>query len=69
MDYWNKESVGEWAVGSGTAINIWNVSWLSRPGRGRVSVQNIDINYTIVADLINQDTATWKTKDLRTLFD
>ncbi|MBA0816560.1 hypothetical protein Gohar_001209 [Gossypium harknessii] len=50
-------------------INIWNDAWLPGPRQGRLVIQNIDINYTVVADLINVESATWKLEALRKLFD
>ncbi|KAA3465686.1 reverse transcriptase [Gossypium australe] len=43
----------------GGYVNIWNDSWLPEPRDGRVSCQNIKIQWAIVNLLMNDDTATW----------
>lgn len=58
-----------WRVGNDATINTGNDSRLLGPDQGRVIVQNINTNYTNVADLIDATTATWKFDVLRSLFD
>lgn len=58
-----------WRVGNDRMINIWNDAWLPGPEQGKIVIRNIDINYIVVADLINTESGTWKSKALRDLFD
>ncbi|KAH1113947.1 hypothetical protein J1N35_007325 [Gossypium stocksii] len=60
------EGIG-WRIGDGKSINIWNDRWIPCPGNGRVRCQQIDIRYITVADLIDNDSNTWKQTIIRTL--
>ncbi|KAA3465127.1 Ribonuclease H-like superfamily protein [Gossypium australe] len=62
-----EEGIG-WRVGNGEGINIWNDAWIPGPGNGRVQCQSIGTRFTIVADLIDKDTSTWKHNIIRSLF-
>ncbi|KAL4309243.1 hypothetical protein GQ457_01G013830 [Hibiscus cannabinus] len=57
-----------WRVGTGSAISVWNDTWLPGKGDGRVH-QDINIHYPMVSDLILQDSATWNFTILHNLFD
>ncbi|KAA3467246.1 reverse transcriptase [Gossypium australe] len=60
---WNTRSLLEegtdWRIENGEPTNIWNDAWLPIPNDGRVKSQNININYSKVADLINKDSFSW----------
>ncbi|KAA3451689.1 reverse transcriptase [Gossypium australe] len=62
-----EEGIG-WRDGNVDAINIWNDIWLPGPGSGRIQCQNIYISYTVVSDVINKDTTTWKQDTILSLF-
>ncbi|KAH1031985.1 hypothetical protein J1N35_044159 [Gossypium stocksii] len=51
------------------SINIWNEAWLLGHGHGKITCQNININFIIVVDLINSEQNIWRSKVLRKLFD
>ncbi|KAK8369201.1 hypothetical protein V6Z12_A01G096600 [Gossypium hirsutum] len=57
-----------WRMGNGELVNIWNDALLSKPGKGRIECQNININYTTVSDLIHKETFNWKVEDINNLF-
>lgn len=57
-----------WRIG-GVVVNIWNDSWIPRPRDGRINCQNININYTIVNQLINLEHCTWKEDIIRAITD
>ncbi|KAL4334456.1 hypothetical protein GQ457_07G010000 [Hibiscus cannabinus] len=48
---------------------IWNDHWIPSAGDGRIKNQAININYTLVYDLIDASTKTWKLEVLNHLFD
>ncbi|KAL4334864.1 hypothetical protein GQ457_07G036340 [Hibiscus cannabinus] len=57
-----------WSIGTGSNVNIWNDSWLSGKGNGRILDQPIDIRYTKVADLTNPSSNTWDIALVQSLF-
>lgn len=61
-------SIG-WRVRNGKSINIWNKDWPPGPRHVKITWQNININFTIVANLINYEQITWRLEVLRKLFD
>ncbi|KAK8557914.1 hypothetical protein V6N12_010137 [Hibiscus sabdariffa] len=50
-------------------INIWSEPWLHGPTGGFLTDHSINCDYTMVADLIDAPTATWKMDVLESLFD
>ncbi|KAK9041573.1 hypothetical protein V6N11_016668 [Hibiscus sabdariffa] len=58
-----------WRIGSGQRINIWSDPWLPGPHGGLIRGQSINHNYTLVSDLIDHQTATWKVDVLLNLFE
>lgn len=70
---WNARGLLEagmgWWVGNDKSTNIWNEAWLLRPSQGIITGQNINVNFTTVANLINFEQTTWSLKALRKLFD
>ncbi|MBA0741828.1 hypothetical protein Gogos_014950 [Gossypium gossypioides] len=48
---------------------MWRDAWLPGPGKGTISGQSIDINYTLVSDLIDVNTYTWQADVVNSLFD
>ncbi|KAK8652503.1 hypothetical protein V6N13_126534 [Hibiscus sabdariffa] len=63
------EKVQPKQIGSGRRVNIWNDPWLLGHGDGRIRSQNINIHFTLVFDLIDADSCTWKYDSLCNLFD
>ncbi|KAK8656947.1 hypothetical protein V6N13_098881 [Hibiscus sabdariffa] len=53
----------------GKYVNIWSDLWLPDPHGGLVRGQSINHNYTLVSDLIDVQSATWKVEILNRLFD
>ncbi|KAK9035354.1 hypothetical protein V6N11_077396 [Hibiscus sabdariffa] len=53
----------------GESINIWSDPWLPGPSGGYIRGQTINCNYTLVSELIDASTATWKVSALESLFD
>ncbi|KAK8600250.1 hypothetical protein V6N13_059933 [Hibiscus sabdariffa] len=58
-----------WCIGSGQHVHIWSDSWLPEPHGGLVRGHSINHNYTLVSDLIDAHSATWKVEVLNSLFD
>ncbi|KAL4298284.1 hypothetical protein GQ457_12G016600 [Hibiscus cannabinus] len=56
-----------WRVGNGLSISNWNDAWIFGPGNGRVIVDYINSNYSLIADLINSDHC-WKRNLILSLF-
>ncbi|KAK5846144.1 hypothetical protein PVK06_002415 [Gossypium arboreum] len=46
-------------IGNGASVNIWNDPWLPGVENNRISVQNMNPNWTIVTRLIKAETNTW----------
>lgn len=69
--FWGARSLLEdgsgWRVGNGTWVNIWNDVWLPKPENGRITVQSINTQYTIVADLIDKKEFKWNERVVREL--
>ncbi|KAK5845334.1 hypothetical protein PVK06_001506 [Gossypium arboreum] len=63
-----EEGMG-WQIGNGESVNIWNDSWLSRLGSGRIRCQNMGLRVTQVSDLINKENNTWKPDIIQSLFE
>lgn len=63
-----EEGIG-WRVGNGRDINIWSETWLPGSNQGEVMGHDININYMLVADLIDTEHNTWCTKVLEEIFD
>ncbi|KAK5819441.1 hypothetical protein PVK06_024441 [Gossypium arboreum] len=63
-----EEGLG-WRVDNSKSINVWNEAWVLGLGPGRITGQTINIYYTTVADLINNEQSTWKTEVRRKIFD
>ncbi|GMJ14222.1 hypothetical protein HRI_005091400 [Hibiscus trionum] len=57
-----------WNIGNGESINIWNDPWIPNTADGRPHVDDIDINHTKVADLIDTPAKCWKQDVLHNLF-
>ncbi|KAH1032402.1 hypothetical protein J1N35_044576 [Gossypium stocksii] len=49
-----------WRIGNGRAVNIWNNPWLPSPGNSRLLVHNMCTQWTIVDQLIDESSMTWK---------
>lgn len=49
-------------------MNLWNDAWIPNPSNGRIQGQNIDIRYSIVVDLIDNASFTWKEDMVREIF-
>ncbi|KAL4362884.1 hypothetical protein GQ457_04G002440 [Hibiscus cannabinus] len=58
-----------WRIGSGHHVNIWRDPWLPGPHGGVVRGHSINHNYTLVSDLIDAQSATWKVEVLNDIFD
>ncbi|KAL4310628.1 hypothetical protein GQ457_01G034890 [Hibiscus cannabinus] len=58
-----------WCIGSGHHVNIWRDLWLPGPHGGVVRGHSINHNYTLVSDLIDAQSATWKVEVLNDIFD
>ncbi|KAL4387252.1 hypothetical protein GQ457_09G002290 [Hibiscus cannabinus] len=58
-----------WRISTGQNVNIWNEAWIPGDGDGRIRNQAINVNYTLVSDLIDDSTKTWKLNVLNDLFD
>ncbi|GMJ06213.1 hypothetical protein like AT4G29090 [Hibiscus trionum] len=70
---WNAKGLIEkgrgWRIDNGQHINIWNEPWLSGPSGGFLKNQAINCNYTLVSDLIDNTSGTWKIANLELIFD
>ncbi|KAH1129370.1 hypothetical protein J1N35_000748 [Gossypium stocksii] len=53
-----------WCIGNGERINIWNDPWLHGHGNNRPSVQCINMSWSTVNQLIDDETHTWKKEHL-----
>ncbi|XP_016747432.1 uncharacterized protein [Gossypium hirsutum] len=58
-----------WRIGNGAKVNIWNEPWVPGPGNGRLLVHSMDINWTTVDQLLNEEFDTWKKEVIYRLFD
>lgn len=59
-----------WVIGNGSKVHIWSDKWIScktRPPLPAVSSEEAS-NYTLVSDLIDQDTKAWKVQLVQHIF-
>uniref|UniRef100_A0A5B7BF13 Reverse transcriptase zinc-binding domain-containing protein n=1 Tax=Davidia involucrata TaxID=16924 RepID=A0A5B7BF13_DAVIN len=58
-----------WRIGSGTSVAIWGQRWLPKPSTFKVISPPVDgLHDLMVADLIDQDSMSWKEDRVRDLF-
>ncbi|KAJ8429305.1 hypothetical protein Cgig2_027674 [Carnegiea gigantea] len=58
-----------WLVGDGSLLNVWDDRWLSRPLSFKpVTPKPIEWSNIKVSDLIDRDSASWKTELVRQIF-
>ncbi|KAK8636734.1 hypothetical protein V6N13_124472 [Hibiscus sabdariffa] len=49
-----------WRIGSSRHVNIWGDPWLPGPSGGFIRGHPINHNYTLISDLIDDHSTTWK---------